>query len=91
MASPLASDSPISGTRKEQQRAAKILILSDQIPHSVSAGNIQLLRLFADYPSDHIVAVGPPVPAGAKTLACRYVGWEPPFTRLNHTRLVDGT
>ena len=65
----------------------KILILSEQIPHSVSAGNIQLLRLFSDYPADKLLVVGPPVPAGAKRLACRYESLVPFLNRLNTTRL----
>lgn len=66
---------------------AKILILSDQIPNSVSAGNIQLLRLFGEYPATSMLAIGPRVPPGAEVLGCRYVTWEPRFTRLNRTRL----
>jgi len=48
-----------------------VLILSEQIPHSVSAGNIQMLRLFSDYPADRLLVIGPPVPDGAKKLGCR--------------------
>ncbi len=65
----------------------KVLIISEQIPHSVSAGNIQLLRLFSDYPPDRMLVIGPQVPAGAKRLACRYETLVPPFTRLNTSRL----
>ncbi len=64
-----------------------VLILSEQIPHSVSAGNIQLLRLFADYPADRLLVIGPPVPEGAKKLGCRYEALVPAFTRLNTSRL----
>ncbi|NCA26495.1 MAG: hypothetical protein EBU69_00110 [Methylophilaceae bacterium] len=65
----------------------KILILSEQIPHSISAGNIQMLRLFSDYPADRLLVIGPPVPEGAKKLGCRYETLVPPFTRLNTSRL----
>jgi len=64
----------------------KILILSEQIPHSVSAGNIQLLRLFSDYPPERLLVIGPPVPEGARKLACRYESLLPPLNRLNTTR-----
>jgi hypothetical protein len=64
-----------------------VLILSEQIPHSVSAGNIQLLRLFSDYPPDFLLVIGPQVPAGAKRLACRYETLVPPLSRLNTSRL----
>ena len=64
----------------------RILILSEQIPYSVSAGNIQLLRLFTDYPADKLLVVGPPVPEEAKRLACRYESLLPPLNRLNTTR-----
>jgi glycosyltransferase involved in cell wall biosynthesis len=64
----------------------KILILSGQIPYSVSAGNIQLLRLFSDYPADKLLVIGPPVPEGAKRLPCRYESLLPPLSRLNTTR-----
>lgn len=63
-----------------------ILILSGQIPHSVSAGNIQLLRLFSDYSADKLLVIGPPVPKGAKKLDCRYETMIPPWNRLNTTR-----
>lgn len=68
-------------------KTTNVLILSDQIPHSISAGNIQLLRLFADYPPNHLLVIGPPVPSGATTLSCKYVAWEPKLTRLNITRI----
>jgi glycosyltransferase involved in cell wall biosynthesis len=64
-----------------------ILILSGQIPHSVSAGNIQLLRLLSDYPAEKLLVIGPAVPEGAKRLACRYETLVPPLNRLNSTRL----
>jgi hypothetical protein len=64
----------------------KVLIISEQIPHSISAGNIQLLRLFSDYPADKLLVVGPPVPEEAKRLACRYESLLPPLNRLNTTR-----
>ena len=64
----------------------KILIISEQIPHSISAGNIQLLRLFSDYPADKLLVIGPPVPTGAKNLTCRYETLLPPLNRLNTTR-----
>jgi glycosyltransferase involved in cell wall biosynthesis len=63
-----------------------VLILSEQIPHSVSAGNIQLLRLFSDYPPEKLLVIGPGVPEGAKRLACRYESLLPPLSRLNTTR-----
>ena len=64
----------------------KILILSGQIPHSVSAGNIQLLRLLRDYPADRLLVIGPPVPKEAARLSCRYESLVPPLNRLNATR-----
>jgi glycosyltransferase involved in cell wall biosynthesis len=64
-----------------------VLILSEQIPHSVSAGNIQLLRLFSDYPADKLLVIGPPIPEGAKKLACRYETLVPTLSRLNTSRL----
>jgi len=63
-----------------------ILILSGQIPHSVSAGNIQLLRLFREYPADKFLVIGPPVPKEASRLSCRYESMAPPLNRLNSTR-----
>jgi len=79
----------VAGEKKESTGTSnlkKILILSEQIPHSVSAGNIQLLRLFLDYPADKLLVIGPPVPEGAKRLACRYESLVPAFNRLNTTR-----
>jgi len=63
-----------------------VLILSGQIPHSVSAGNIQLLRLLSAYPEEKLLVIGPAVPAGALKLACRYEALVPPLNRLNTTR-----
>ena len=66
---------------------SRVLVLSEVIPHSVSAGNIQLLRLFADYPADKLFVIGPPVPEVAKKLSCRYEALIPRFSRLNTSRL----
>jgi hypothetical protein len=63
-----------------------ILILSGRIPHSVSAGNIQLLRLFREYPAEKLLVIGPPVPKEASRLSCRYESLVPPLNRLNSTR-----
>ncbi len=63
-----------------------ILILSGQIPHSISAGNIQLLRLFSGYPADKLLVIGPTVSTGAKKLTCSYETLLPPLNRLNTTR-----
>ena len=63
-----------------------VLILSGQIPHAVSAGNIQLLRLFSHHPPEKLLVIGPPVPEGAKRLQCRYETLVPPLDRLNSTR-----
>jgi glycosyltransferase involved in cell wall biosynthesis len=64
----------------------KTLIISEQIPCSTSAGNIQLLRLFGYYPPKSLLVLGPKAPESNKKLLCRYEKFVPTFTRLNKSR-----
>jgi len=72
--------------RQKLKALKKVLICSAQIPHSASAGNIQLLRLFRDFPAEKLLVIGPPVPKEASRLSCRYESLVPPLNRLNSTR-----
>jgi glycosyltransferase involved in cell wall biosynthesis len=65
----------------------RVLILTREIPQSLNAGSQQLLRVLQEYPGDKLLVVGPPVPAGAAKLGCRYETFTPKAERWVSTRL----
>jgi glycosyltransferase involved in cell wall biosynthesis len=67
----------------------RALILTREIPQSVNAGSQQLFRVLQDYPADRLLVVGPPVPAGASKLPCRYETFVPRVERWVSTRLHE--
>jgi glycosyltransferase involved in cell wall biosynthesis len=64
-----------------------LVVISQAIPHSMSAGPTQLMRLLQRWPADRLTVYGPQVPEGAETLDCAYVPFAPPLARLQYTRL----
>ncbi|MFI5335187.1 MAG: glycosyltransferase [Opitutales bacterium] len=65
----------------------KILLLSNESPHSGAAGAIVLLRLFAGYPADRLVVVSnQPVPPEARRLEFPYYFLPLAVDRLQRTR-----
>jgi len=67
----------------------RVLVLTREIPQSVNAGSQQLFRVFKDYPADRLLVVGPPVPAGAECLPCRYETFVPRIDRWVNTRFHE--
>lgn len=67
----------------------RVLILTREIPQSLNAGSQQLLRVLQEYPDDKLLVVGPPVPAGAAKLGCRYENFTPKVERWVSTRLHE--
>lgn len=65
-----------------------VAIISQEIPHSASAGSLLLLRLFERWPSQSVVVAGPPIPNGARTLDCRYVEFNPVAARIHYSRFA---
>ena len=65
-----------------------LFVISQVVPHSKSAGPIQLMRLLRRWPADRLTVYGPPVPEGAETLGCRYYRFQPFMARLQFTRLA---
>ncbi len=66
----------------------RVLLLTNEAPHTAAAGAIVLHRLFRDYPPEKLLVVTnylPPPDAGR--LACRYVHVPLAMDRLNRTRL----
>lgn len=63
-----------------------VLVVGNDLPHLAQAGSILLHRLFQGWPPDALVAMGPPRPPSAASLACEFVPFEPPFERLERTR-----
>ena len=65
----------------------KILFLADEIPQSKGAGSIQFLRIFKNYPKNHLLVVGRKPKLGAQLLDCKYLTMEFKFwDRLRMTR-----
>lgn len=65
----------------------RVAIITSETPNSLYAGSMQLLRVFGGYPADKLAVLGPPVPSGAKTLACAYYELTFPVMRWRNTRL----
>lgn len=76
---------PVSRTRLAADMP-RVLILTREIPQSVNAGSQQLFRVLQGYPADKLLVVGPPVPAGASKLPCRYETFVPRIERWVSTR-----
>ncbi len=65
----------------------RVLLLSNESPHTGAAGAIVLHRLLRDYPPDRLLVVTNHLPrAGAGRLACRYEHLPLAADRLNQTR-----
>jgi len=75
-----------SDNKEESILYPKVLILGNQVPHLRSPSAIQLYRLFADWPPDHLLAVGPNYHPEAERLRCAYIEWPDPYERLERTR-----
>src|SRR5262245_10876522 len=65
-----------------------LVVISQVIPHSKSAGPIQMMRLLEHWPVDRLVVYGPPIPDGAETIACKYNRFRPYIERLQFTRFA---
>lgn len=76
-----------SDNNEESIPYPKLLVLGNQVPHLRSPSAIQLYRLFADWPPDRLLAVGPNYHPEAERLRCGYVAWPDPYERLERTRL----
>lgn len=64
----------------------RVLLLTREIPQGANAGSQQLLRAFRDYPSDHLLVVGPAPVAGAEVLGCEYLAYPLPVKRWIDSR-----
>lgn len=65
----------------------KIAIISAEPPNSFYAGSMQLLRVFQEYPTTKLVALGSDLPLGARFLDCPYRKIALPCDVLRTTRL----
>ncbi|MCB1276982.1 glycosyltransferase [Prosthecobacter sp.] len=65
----------------------RVLVVGHDLPHVAQAGSILLYRLFQGWPQESVVALGPPRPQGVESLDCSFVPYEPPFERLERSRL----
>ncbi|HYC72270.1 MAG TPA: glycosyltransferase [Opitutaceae bacterium] len=66
----------------------RVLLFTNEPPHTAAAGAILFHRLFADYPPDRLLVVSNErIPAGAGRLACRYEYLPLAADRLKRTRL----
>lgn len=65
----------------------KILIFSDQIPQTKTAGCIILYNLFRTYPTDKLLVIGPPSYKDAQILDTKYIEITPPLRFLENTRI----
>lgn len=66
----------------------RVLLLSNEAPHTGAAGAIVLYRLFRDFPADRLLVVTNSVLSGtARRLKCRYEHLPLTADRLNRTRL----
>jgi glycosyltransferase involved in cell wall biosynthesis len=67
----------------------RVLLLSNEVPHSAAAGAIVLQRLFQGYPADRLLVVTNHLPPDtAERLPCRYAGLGLAADRLNRTRFA---
>ncbi|MFZ5495234.1 MAG: glycosyltransferase [Verrucomicrobiota bacterium] len=74
-------------TVADQSPLPRVLLLSNEPPHTGAAGAIVFHRLFRDYPADRLLVIGnQAVPAAAGRLGCRYVHLPLAADRLNRTR-----
>lgn len=64
------------------------MVISQEIPNSVTAGGILLFRLLAAWPSDRLTIFGPTPPVGANTLECKYQLFHPTISSIQFTRLA---
>jgi len=65
----------------------RVLLLTNEAPHSAGAGAIVLHRLFSGYPPDRLLVVtNRPPPDGAERLPSRYERLELAVDRINRTR-----
>lgn len=64
----------------------RVAYVSQVQPQTVHAGCIVMHRLFAGYPADRLVVIGPEPSPGAELLPCRYERMRLPLERLNFTR-----
>lgn len=65
----------------------KVAIITSETPNSLYAGSMQLLRVFAGYPAENLIVLGPEPPRGASLLACLYRELTFPVMRARNTRL----
>ncbi|HRH95016.1 MAG TPA: glycosyltransferase [Prosthecobacter sp.] len=72
-------------------RLPAVLVVGQDLPHVAQAGSILLYRLFQGWPQESVVALGPPRPQGVDSLDCLFVAYEPPFERLERSRLFKWT
>ncbi len=73
---------PHTQTRREWPR---VLVMGQDLPHLGRAGSIILYRLFEDWPSDKLLALGPTV-EGETRLACSFRLIEPVLGRWDFSR-----
>jgi hypothetical protein len=64
----------------------RIAVITSEIPQSVHAGSMQLLRVFRGYPEDALAVVGPAPPSGSRVLGCGYRQLDFPIMRWRNTR-----
>lgn len=71
----------------DQCRLPRVLLLSNEPPHTGAPGAIVFQRLFRDYPPERLLVISnQPVPSSAARLACRYVHLPLAVDRLSRTR-----
>ena len=66
----------------------RLAVISEVIPESAYAGSLLLQRLFATYPADRLLVVGPKPQTISATLPCRYLEFVQPGTRLYRSRFA---
>ena len=65
---------------------SRLLVFSDEGPHTSSAGGLQLHRLLQDYPPSSLFVVSRSEPGDSQRLACEYRSLRTPWRRFEQSR-----